>query len=424
MYRRREKTGKTPKRPSASTIAPRNLKKLDKPLFKKVKKKTTTTSSQPNPSQSSDPLSDSQAQSQLLKRGQTIFSDDEDSKGKSKSKEKKSKKSKKSSKTSISKVGITKSSKTKKTISSSPRKVASREIIDGLVDQAKRRKKSDINSEDEENESIDEDDNDILDSVGDMNETSKDGLRTFHQAIPLSTVQKTWANLPPNIVAILDVILDLFIDESLSMVKFRSEKHRHEFREFIKSEMVDPLVRRFGKMKLPLGITENQLNQEYLFEENSRLDSNLDANLKQLATLDLEVEKQKLYLKQEKEYLKQYSSKVGASTTKMQKDLIALEKLIGDPELYETANEQNGRLNDGFKEPLTEEGMPNDDDDDEDYGTTEDGDVLYDPREDKELMDVLGILSKHLTTVEKNIDPVKPVAHSLEKLGNLLSLLQ
>ncbi|GME78538.1 unnamed protein product [Ambrosiozyma monospora] len=374
MYRRREKTGKTPKRPSASTRVPRNLKKLDKPLFKKAKKKTITTSSQRIPSQSSDPLLDSQSESQLLKKGQTIFSDDEDSNGKSKTKVKKNKK--KSSKAKVSKVGTTKSTKTKKTVPASPKKLSSREIIDGLVDQERREKKSDVNSEDEENESIDEagDDDDELDSDGDMIDTPKEALRTFIQSIPHSTLQKTWAPLPPNIVDMLNAILDLFVDESLRVVKFKGEKRRHKFREFIKSEMVAPLMRRFGKMKLPLGITENLLDQEFLFEENNRLDSSLDASLSHLAKLDLQMEKQKLYLKQEKDYLREYSSKVDESIKKMEKDLTALENLIGDPDVCESVNGQNGRIDIDSKETPTEEGMSTDDDD-EDYGVTEEGDA-------------------------------------------------
>ncbi|VEU20838.1 DEKNAAC101702 [Brettanomyces naardenensis] len=248
---------------------------------------------------------------------------------------------------------------------------------------------------------------------------TKSVTKTYTQSIPLDSMQQTWTVLTPNVQTMLESILTLFIEQSLSSISFKNKKDRLRLRSLVRSLMIRPLMKRFRHVKLPPGIKESHLDQEQLNEEKLRLETNYDANLKQLEGLQTELLKEQQRLKGEQKYTREYESKVNESKKLMERSLDQIRNLLGDDFVSGEENDKPTKgkteadslgLQDGDAALIVSDSFANN------------GDTIYDISKDVQLTESLETLQAKLSKVDSNITVVKDLSAMLDRIHNILGL--
>lgn len=255
-----------------------------------------------------------------------------------------------------------------------------------------------------------DDDNDDEDFVFEDNRTA---VKSYTQNVNLSTMHRFWAPLAPNIQRHIKDIILLFTDQVVSSMHFSSVKERLRFTSFVQHKIIDPLMAKLKHVKLPPGITEDQLDQEQLRRENYELQLCYDKNLIMLDRLKSELQKENEALKAETKYTNAYLTKTGVNRRMMQKSLKEAQILLED----DKENEENyiepkelSRIG-GDKQNFVVDSL--------DFQHRQ----YYKPEDDKPLSDVLSILLPELVECGKRSEKVALFEDTLNQVHNLLGLL-
>ncbi|KAG7839343.1 hypothetical protein KL942_003705 [Ogataea angusta] len=170
---------------------------------------------------------------------------------------------------------------------------------------------------------------------GSESERGIDEIHTFTQMVSKKSMRTKWAPLPPNVSSYLDTILNLYVEESISQIPFRSNKERLAFRTLVKDTIVKPLARKMRVARFPGEIKERLLDQEQLDEENMRLEANFSANLRQLEVLRVQEQKEQALLDSEEKYFEQFKKSVERQEELMAKDILPYADLADDLQISE-----------------------------------------------------------------------------------------
>ncbi|QPG75944.1 hypothetical protein FOA43_003330 [Brettanomyces nanus] len=261
--------------------------------------------------------------------------------------------------------------------------------------------------------------NDVITIPDDDNmsiEESETVLKTYSQTIRPNSMRENWTVLLPNVQTMLESILTLFIEQSLSSIHFKNKKDRLHFGTLVRTQMIKPLMKRFLHVKLPPGIKESHLDQEQLNEEKLRLETNYDANLKQLEALQAELLKENLNLKSEKKYTLEYESKFNQSKLLMDKSLKQLQDLLGN----DIANLETDFINEGTtNSEFSRLGLQTDS---ESIIIPDSSSSAYDASKDKKLQNALSSLQSQLIKINSTTSAAQDLADVLERLHNILGL--
>lgn len=159
---------------------------------------------------------------------------------------------------------------------------------------------------------------------------SKNGevMQTYKQGVRLSSMQRLWEPLNPGLQAQLKSILEMFIEDALSLSGVSNDKEKLQFRNIMRLHLIRFLMRRFKRVKLPPGIKSDHLDQEQLTEDKLRLGSNYDANLRQLQELKSQLLEEEQQLKSQEAYLKKYSFNAKDDKNSMIKSMHDAESLL------------------------------------------------------------------------------------------------
>lgn len=233
--------------------------------------------------------------------------------------------------------------------------------------------------------------------------------KTYKLGVRSTSMRKHWAPLPPDCFAKLESVLDMFIEPSMATLKFKSSEEELEFRSLVKKQVLAPFLKRFKNARLPTGVKESHLNQEQLELERLRLESNYDANLKQLEGLKVQLQEEKLRLAAEQKYTKQYESRVNHDLKRMSKSLDQLQDMAGCKPL---TNELDIHHSLGLEDSshLVASSL-----------TETSG---YDIDEDEALKQRLNKLQQQLTSISDKAGPLINLQDTLDRLHNLLSLAE
>ncbi|KAG7789194.1 hypothetical protein KL910_002892 [Ogataea haglerorum] len=170
---------------------------------------------------------------------------------------------------------------------------------------------------------------------GSESERRIDEIHTFTQKVSKKSMRTKWAPLSPNVSSYLDTILNLYVEQSISQIPFRSNKERLAFRTLVKDTIVRPLAKKMRVARFPGEIKERLLDQEQLDEENMRLEANFSANLRQLEVLRVQEQKEEALLDSEQKYLEQFKKSVEHQEELMAKDTLPYADLADNLQISE-----------------------------------------------------------------------------------------
>ncbi|ODV83706.1 hypothetical protein CANARDRAFT_29698 [[Candida] arabinofermentans NRRL YB-2248] len=244
------------------------------------------------------------------------------------------------------------------------------------------------------------------------NANNKRVLHIYKSLVSKKLMYHKWVVLPPRIVEMLESILELYIEETISGISFQNRKDKLRFRNLVKDDLVTPLIRKLRSIRLPNGIKESHLDQEELYNDNIRLESNYNANLKQLRALEEEEQKEIALLKRETKFQANFKSRVGRHQKKMRSEIKALEQTLGDTSLLTALDDEKSNTHHTKSLNLAERSLE------------VDSDAHYDPSRDPDLQQAIENLSRHLTSVSRNVEPFEPMVDVLDRVSSLLQLLQ
>ncbi len=261
----------------------------------------------------------------------------------------------------------------------------------------------------------------ITDSDDDNNEYDDDFVfeddqtvvKSYTQNVHLSSMHQSWVPLTPNIQRRIGDIISLFTDQVVSSMHFSSVKERLRFTSLVREKVVDPLMKKFKHVKLPPGITEDQLDQEQMQRETQELQLCYDKNLIMLQRLKSELQKENEALKAETKYASDYAAKTGLSSRMMQKSLKEAQVLLEDDKENSENNIEPKELSriGGDKQSFITDSL--------DFKHNR----YYNPEEDDELIDLLSNFSSKLADRSKISQSANEFEDVLNQVHNLLGLL-
>ncbi|KAH3663597.1 hypothetical protein OGAPHI_004998 [Ogataea philodendri] len=227
---------------------------------------------------------------------------------------------------------------------------------------------------------------------------SKQELNTYTQLISKKVIRNKWSSLQPNVSAYIDAILELYVEQSIAQITFRSNRERLAFRTLVKDSIVKPLSRKMRVARLPGGLRERLLDQERLDGENVRLEANLGANLRQLEVLRVEEQKELAFLKNEQQYYEDYQKAVQKQESLMEAQAETFVESFGDLQMPESS---------GY----------------EDLNLADNDTQTYDPAADPDIQRSMSVLNKHLDSISNNVEQLEPLVEILDRVNSILQLV-